>query len=103
MTEHDGWFAGVDPDDADAAAARIRSGSADEPADWPETAVAEGFAADSDDYYARLHEATTAAAREAVHERERADDKQLIHAVRTMDDMTRILLYINQVPRLAYG
>jgi len=89
MTEHDGWFAGVDPDDADAAAARIRSGSADEPADWPETAVAEGFAADSDDYYARLHEATTAAAREAVHEYERADDKQLIHAVRAMDDCER--------------
>ena len=89
MTEHDGWFAGVDPDDADAAAARIRSGSADEPADWPERAVAEGFAADTEEYYDRLHEATMVAARDAVHERERADDKQLIHAVRAMDDCER--------------
>ncbi|WP_436906520.1 NOP5/NOP56 family protein [Halosimplex marinum] len=89
MTEHDGWFAGLDPGDAEAAAERVRTGSADEPADWPALAVDEGFAADDSEYYDRLHDATTAAARAAVRERERADDQQLIHAVRAMDDCER--------------
>ncbi|WP_436931419.1 NOP5/NOP56 family protein [Halosimplex halobium] len=89
MTEHAGWFAGLDPGDAEAAAERVRDGSAESPADWPALAVEEGFAADESAYYERLHEATTAAARAGVHERERADDKQLIHAVRAMDDCER--------------
>ncbi|WP_415382406.1 NOP5/NOP56 family protein [Halosimplex sp. TS25] len=89
MTEHDGWFAGLDPGDADAAVERIRTGSATEPAEWSALAVESGFADDADDYYERLHDATMAAAREGVHERERADDKQLIHAVRAMDDCER--------------
>ncbi|WP_436924036.1 NOP5/NOP56 family protein [Halosimplex amylolyticum] len=89
MTEHDGWFAGLDPGDADAAVERIRTGSASEPAEWSALAVEEGFADDADDYYERLHDATMAAARAGVHERERADDKQLIHAVRAMDDCER--------------
>jgi nucleolar protein 56 len=42
-----------------------------------------------DDYYDVLHEATVAAARASVEERERADDQQLIHAIRAMDDCTR--------------
>jgi nucleolar protein 56 len=49
--------------------------------------VTSGFAADEDDYYDRLHEATMAAARTAVAERERADDRQLVHTVRAMDDL----------------
>ena len=93
MTEtDDAWFAGVDPGDADAAAAAIREGGADEPRDWPALAVDAGFAADADDYYDRLHEATVDAAREAARAAERADDKQLIHALRAMDDMARILV-----------
>ncbi|MFC7142554.1 NOP5/NOP56 family protein [Halosimplex aquaticum] len=89
MTEHDGWFAGLDPGDAEAAVERIRTGSAAAPAEWSALAVDEGFADDADDYYRRLHDATLAAARAGVHERERADDKQLIHAVRAMDDCER--------------
>jgi nucleolar protein 56 len=90
MTEDTGgWFVGLDPDDEAAAVARIRDGRADEPADWPAQAVESGFAADRDDYYERLHAATTAAAREAVREREGADDQQLVHAVRAMADCER--------------
>jgi len=89
MTEHAGWFAGIDPEDAEAAADRVRGGAADSPADWPALAVDEGFADDDAEYYERLHDATMAAARAAVHEAERADDKQLIHAVRSMDDCER--------------
>ncbi|WP_459191326.1 NOP5/NOP56 family protein [Halosimplex sp. J119] len=89
MTEHDGWFAGIEPGDADAAVERIRTGSAAQPAEWSALAVESGFADDADDYYERLHDATMEAAREGVHERERADDKQLIHAVRAMDDCER--------------
>lgn len=68
---------------------RIRTGRADAPADWPTAAVESGFADDTDDYYAILREATIEAAREAVAEREGADDQQLLHAVRAMDDATR--------------
>ena len=85
-----GWFASVPPDDLTAARDAIDDGSAASPADWPRLAVASGFADDADDYYDRLHEATHHATREAVAERERADDRQLIHAVRAMDDCERV-------------
>ena len=90
MTEDTGgWFVGLDPEDEAAAVAQIRDGQADEPADWPTLAVESGFAADREEYDERLHAATTAAAREAVREREGADDQQLVHAVRAMADCER--------------
>ncbi|PSQ50516.1 nucleolar [Halobacteriales archaeon SW_6_65_15] len=86
--ESAGGFEGVAPDDVEAGARRVREGRADAPADWPEQAVAAGFADDEADYYATLREATLRAAREDASERERADDQQLVHAVRAMDDVT---------------
>ncbi|MEM4780773.1 MAG: NOP5/NOP56 family protein [Halalkalicoccus sp.] len=88
MTE--GWFADVDPDDREGAVRAIREGSADAPDEWPALAVESGFAADEEGYYSRLREATLAATREEVSERERADDAQLVHAVRAMDDSERV-------------
>ncbi|MFC6755896.1 MULTISPECIES: NOP5/NOP56 family protein [Haloarcula] len=85
----DGWFAGLDPDDEAAAAERIASGRAESPDDWPARAVDAGFAEDTESYYERLHAATTAATEAAVTERERADDQQLVHAVRAMADCER--------------
>ncbi|WP_137287454.1 NOP5/NOP56 family protein [Halorussus salinisoli] len=84
--ERAGWFEGVAPDDVEAGAAAIRDGRADAPDDWPGRAVEAGFADDENDYYARLHDAAVRAAREGAAERERADDQQLVHAVRAMDD-----------------
>ena len=92
MTEHStdrGWFAGLEPGSVDGAREVIESGSAAEPADWPQQAVEAGFAKDEADYYELLHEATVAATRATVVDRERADDKQLLHAVRAMDDADR--------------
>jgi len=85
----DGWFAGLDRDDGAAAAERIASGRAQGPEDWPAQAVDAGFADDTDDYYERLHAATTAATAAAVTERETADDQQLVHTVRAMADCER--------------
>ena len=85
----DGWFAGLDPDDTTAAAERIASGRADAADDWPARAVEEGYAADAEAYYEKLHAATTAATEAAVTERETADDQQLVHAVRAMADCER--------------
>ncbi|MFB6141938.1 MAG: NOP5/NOP56 family protein [Halorientalis sp.] len=82
----DGWFAGLEPGDISGATERIREGGAPASEDWPARAVASGFASDEADYYDALHEATLAAARDAVAERERAGDQQLLHAVRAMDD-----------------
>lgn len=91
MTETgDAWFRGVAPTEADSEGARrVREGSADEPADWPAVAVETGFAEDDEEYYDRLHAATLAATHGAVTEAERADDRQLVHAVRAMDDAER--------------
>jgi nucleolar protein 56 len=86
-----GWFEGVSRDDRDAAAAAIRDGEAAAPKSWPTRAVADGYVESTDDYYGWLHEATLDATRRAVRERERADDQQLTHAVRAIDDRGRIL------------
>jgi nucleolar protein 56 len=88
MTE--GWFVGLDPTDRETAAERILEGSASEPADWPARAVESGFATNTEDYYASLHGTALDAARTAATERERADDQQVIHAVRAMDDAERM-------------
>ncbi|USZ72481.1 NOP5/NOP56 family protein [Natronosalvus halobius] len=82
----DGWF--VDGD-FEASRARIRTGTAAEPADWPTEAVEAGFAADRSAYYDALQEATVEATTAAVRERERADDQQLVHAIRALDDCRR--------------
>ncbi len=84
-----GWFAGLDPDDVDGAESAVTHGSAETPRDWPALAVEADFAADESEYYDRLREATTAATRSTVRERERSDDRQLIHAIRAMDDCER--------------
>jgi nucleolar protein 56 len=90
-----GWFAGLNADDADraavadAAAERIRDGSADEPGDWPAQAVDAGVVDSEDDYYDLLRTASITATRAAVQATERADDLQLAHHVRAMDDCNR--------------
>ncbi|MFC6835787.1 NOP5/NOP56 family protein [Halomarina ordinaria] len=85
-----GWFDGLDPADDDGAVAAITDGEADGPREWPALAVEAGYAETESDYYDRLHEATRRATRDAVRERERADDQQLKHAVRAMDDTERV-------------
>lgn len=87
MTE--AWFSRLALDDHEAATASIRESRADAPANWPALAVESGFADDESDYYAILHETALEAARTAAAERERADDRQVIHAVRAMDDAER--------------
>jgi nucleolar protein 56 len=89
------WFAGLEAGDADdaavvdAAAERIRDGHADEPADWPSAAVEAGVVDSADAYYDLLRDATIAATRADVQAAERADDQQLAHLVRAMDDCNR--------------
>ena len=100
MTATDGWFAAGDPEDEESLVdtihededrfiESIRDGRAEEPRDWPTLAVDAGFAADEDDYYDALHGVTVAAASAVVAQREGADDRQLVHAVRAMDDCRR--------------
>jgi nucleolar protein 56 len=92
MSDHStgaAWFRDIDSGDLGAARETIEQGSAEEPADWPALAVDAGFADDKDDYYSLLHDATVHATREAVRERERADDQQLKYSIRAMDDADR--------------
>jgi len=85
----DAWFAGVDRDDTDAARAAIEERSAAEPRDWPTEAVDAGVVEDHEAYYEWLRSETIDAARTVANERERADDQQLIHLLRAMDDCER--------------
>ncbi|MFB6094249.1 MAG: NOP5/NOP56 family protein [Halanaeroarchaeum sp.] len=91
-----GWFADADPTDRARLVDRVRGGSASAPRDWPAVAVESGFAGSEDEYYDRLHETTLEATREAVAERERADDQQLIHAVRAIDDLAETTNVLNE-------
>jgi nucleolar protein 56 len=84
-----GWFVDGDPDSVADAAAAIRDGDCESPQDWPREAVEAGAVADEAAYYERLHEATMRATRESVQQREQADDQQLIHAIRALDDCQR--------------
>jgi nucleolar protein 56 len=84
-----GWFRDVEPGESTAAVDAIQGGGATRPADWPALAVECGFATDVSGYYEQLNSAVMEATRAAVEERERADDQQLIHAVRAMDDLNR--------------
>lgn len=84
-----GWFEGVDPEDIAGASEAIAGGEADRPEDWPSVAVDAGVVESTEEYYDWLREAAVRATREAVRERERADDRQLVHAVRSMDDCRR--------------
>ena len=83
------WFSEVDPENPNTAREVIEQGSADKSADWPGQAVDTGFAEDEDEYYSLLHDTTVNAAREAVREQESADDQQLKHGIRAMDDCRR--------------
>ena len=85
-----GWFAEFDPHRPEAAVAAIREGSSETVREWPRVAVESGVFDSNDEYYDALHDATIAATRTAVREAETADDKQLIHAVRGMDDCERV-------------
>ncbi|MFW6458436.1 MAG: NOP5/NOP56 family protein [Halodesulfurarchaeum sp.] len=82
-----GWFEAVPDGDRDRAVQAVRSGGAEQPGDWPALAVAEGFADEEAAYYEFLHEITVEAARREVAHLERAEDKQLVHLVRAMDDL----------------
>ncbi len=86
----EGWFHGLDAGDLEGAAERIQSGSAESPRAWPEQAVETGFVPDTDAYFDRLGKASRLAVERAVAERAGADDRQVIHAVRAIDDLDRI-------------
>lgn len=85
-----GWFDGVEPGDVTSGAGAVRTGSSGSVREWPALAIEAGFAAEESEYYDQLHEVTVTAAREAVREREGADDQQLIHSIRTLDDCQRL-------------
>ena len=86
----DGWFADLDSGDDAAARAAITGGRAERPRDWPTRAVAAGYAESESAYYERLREVTIDAARAEMTAREQADDQQLVHAIRALEDCRRL-------------
>jgi nucleolar protein 56 len=84
-----GWFQGLESTEPEAAARAVRTGQSATVEPWPALAVEHGVVSDRAAYYDQLHEATTAAAAAAASERQRADDNQIVHAVRAMDDCER--------------
>ena len=84
-----GWFEGVNARCLRDARSAIERGTSESPANWPVRAIEAEFASDKDDYYSKLHKAALSAAHNTIKEQEQADDQQLIHAVRAMDDKGR--------------
>jgi nucleolar protein 56 len=85
-----GWFRYGDLHDAESAATAITERTAEQPQDWPAEAVRAGIAADEEEYYDALHDATVSATRAAVTERETSTEQQLQHGVEAMDDAERL-------------
>lgn len=83
---NEGWFVGIDAGDTAAGAQRICERRAETPQGWPALAVELRFVSSEAAYYDALGAATRETAKAAAAESESADDKQLIHAVRGMDD-----------------
>ncbi|QSW99060.1 NOP5/NOP56 family protein [Haloterrigena alkaliphila] len=88
-TANAGWFSDLEPGDIEGASSAIIEGAVDHSEDWPQLAVETGYADSAGEYYDQLHEATMHATRREVAEREQADDQQLKHGIRAMDDCTR--------------
>ena len=84
------WFAGRSIDDIADLAAGISTGSAAAPAEWPKVAIEAGVVADETEYGKLLHRAAITAAESSVEAREGATDRQLVHAIRTLDDIDRV-------------
>lgn len=85
MTD-EGWFVAGDPAAPETTIASINDGGGSTPQPWPQQAIERGAVDNEEEYYKWLQSATIAATETAVSEQETADDQQLIHAVRSMDD-----------------
>lgn len=84
------WYDGIDIDDVDAAADRIRHQSAGAPHDWPTMAVTDGVAESIDAYHEHLRAAALAAFEAEIEAFAGAVDRELVQLVRTLDATTRI-------------
>ncbi len=85
----DSWFDGVDSETLSDTRSAIENETAETPNAWPAVATESGFADTRHDYYDRLHEATVSVTREMARDAEQADDQQMIHCVRALDDCDR--------------
>lgn len=98
-----GWFVGIDPTDVEAAAARIRQGSADAPRPWADVAVEHGSIDDVDAYYDALRAASLTALDAELEAVAGAADVELIQLVRTLDAMETMTNELRQRLTEAYG
>lgn len=92
-----GWFENDHSITLETAIEAIRTGSASTPADWSAIAVQTGGFDSTDQYYELLHEATIGAAESTVEELEQANDRQLIHAVRSYDTLADTMNELTEV------
>lgn len=89
MDDDAAWFAGYNATDEAGLAEGIEDGATTTPRDWPAQAVERGFVTDRETYYNLLNSVAVAATATAVEAAEQADDQQLTHLVRAMDDAER--------------
>lgn len=90
------WFEGIDIDDVQAGADRIRRGDATEPRPWPALAIEAGAVESLDDYHERLRAAALAAFEDELDTLAGTADRELVQLVRTLDAVTRVELELRQ-------
>ena len=105
------WFYQTDPEDTLSGSIAIEDGSCISPLPWPAMALEYGYAPTPDEYYSRLYDSACEAAQKSALNLTKTPDRQISHAIRTMDDYSRIeneltarlseccLLYTSPSPR----
>ena len=84
------WFYQLDPNDDLSGSVAINDGYCSSPHDWPSLAIGYGYASTPAEYYSNLHELTFKAAQKFASELTKTPDRQISHAIRTVDDYSRI-------------
>lgn len=84
------WFYQTNPEDTLSGAIAIEEGSCISPLPWPSMALEHGYATTPDEYYSRLYNSACEAAQKSALNLTQTPDRQISHAIRTMDDYSRI-------------
>ena len=84
------WFCQTIPESTLSESLEIEEGSCISPHPWPSMAIECGYVSTTEEYYSRLYDSAFQAAQKSASDLTQTPDRQISHAIRTMDDYSRI-------------
>ncbi len=84
------WFCKTNPEATLSESLEIEEGSCISPHSWPSLAIESGYVSTVEEYYSRLYDSAFQAAQKSASALTKTPDRQISHAIRTMDDYSRI-------------